>query len=144
MELIQTSFLNHYHNSSVKVPSKCPLTFGRVFLHWPCPFLRTISQNLWKTEDYFTNELPLHKLTICEQKRHYNPKVDAPQELVFFPLNYSNKVHNPIKDDILSFDCAWSGCFTFVESASGMVRMSSYLFMVFNCQLKLLGKHCCG
>lgn len=52
----------------------------------------------------------------------------------------TNKVHNPIKDDILSFDCACSGCFTFVESASGMVRMFWYLFMLFNCRQRLLGE----
>lgn len=52
----------------------------------------------------------------------------------------TNKVHNPIKDDILSFDCACGGCFTFVESASGMVRMFWYLFMLFNCRQRLLGE----
>lgn len=51
----------------------------------------------------------------------------------------TNKVHNPIKDDILSFDCACSGCFTFVESASGMVRVFWYLFMLFNRRQRLLG-----
>lgn len=47
-------------------------------------------------------------------------------------------MHNPIKGS-LSFDCARSGCFTFVESASGMVRMFWYLFMLFNCQAEAVG-----
>lgn len=48
-------------------------------------------------------------------------------------------MHNPIKGS-LSFDCARSGCFTFVESASGMVRMFWYLFMLFNCQAEAVGE----
>lgn len=48
MELIQASFLNHYHNSSADVPSECPLTFGCLLLRGPCHFLWTINLNIRK------------------------------------------------------------------------------------------------